>query len=204
MINRNNPVPKNDQVSLSQRNIDFSFNLSNAFKGKKNINKILPCSPYQQNCNNKILSSNNLANSYSNICTQDSFYSKNSSNPFYLNSNTTLSNKNIKLPISINIFNSQNSNILSPINYETNLNLNCTNNQSNILTNLINNNAINEQKLKQNNNSININNNNIIFNNNNKYLFNNKKTINLSKDNKKNNNDKKINYQNIIKIIILK
>ena len=111
MINNNLPVSIfNSSLSPNQSNKDFSVKMENTFKGKFDINNSLTVSPFQQNIHNRIFSSNNLANSFSDLCTSASFSSQKSSESFYSTNNNNIppfAQKNIILvPTNLNIYQS--------------------------------------------------------------------------------------------------
>ena len=172
MINNKLPVSIfNSCLSPNQSNKDFSVKMENTFKGKLDINNALTISPFQQNIHNRVFSSNNLVNSFSDLCTSASFSSQKSSESFYSTNNNknipSFAQKNIIIvPTNLNIYQSP-TKMPSSLNYRIDLkNTNYFYNRnfsSKALSSLKNNNTIVNQKNNQNFASAYFNNNNISF-----------------------------------------
>jgi len=200
MINNYLPVSIfNSSLSPNQSNKDFSVKMENTFKGKFDIKNSLTVSPFQQNVHNRIFSSNNLANSLSDLCTSASFSSQKSSESFYSTNNNNIppfAQKNIILvPTNLNIYQSP-TKLPSSMNYRidsknTNYFFN-KNFSSKALSSIKNNNTIVNQKNNPNFASVN-------FNNNNNSLIRERKISNFNINNNFNNNiaiNNEINFFN--------
>ena len=204
MISNNMPVSiYNSYLSPDQSTKDYSVKFGNKFKGQLNMNKALTVSPFQQSINNKVFSSNNLTNSYSDLCTSASFSSQKSSESFYSNNNTNISqfvqNNVFLVPTNLNIYQSPRK-LASSMNYGIDLNKNIFYNKnlsskalSSIKNN--NNNLIN-QKTNQNFVSLNFNNNNTLNKDNKITNFNINNNLNIN--NKINNETSYFNCQKSI------
>ena len=155
----------NSFISPNQANKEFSVKMVNSFKGKLDINNIIQSSPLNQNINKKLFSSQNLTNSYSDLCTSASFSSQKSTESFFPNKNVSqfTPNKLFLLPNNLNIFNTQRKIVSTEkINNEVNNNI-FYNSTLKSLTNNINNNNVINQKLNQNLDLINLKNPNYLI-----------------------------------------
>ena len=173
LINNKKPISskKNSYISPNLQNTYFSVKIPNKDKVNLDTNIYTTTSPLQQNNNNKIFSSQNLTNSYSDLRTSASFSSQKSSESYYSNNhNNNISqfnqNNNIFIiPNCINSYNFQRKNEF-PINYTIDISNSLYNKNllSKGLINIVDNNAINYKFLNSgnsnSNNSIRINNEN--------------------------------------------
>ena len=188
IINNSMPVAiYNSCLSPDQTSKDYSVKFENKFKGQLNMNKVLTMSPFQQNINNKVFSSNNLTNSYSDLCTSASFSSQKSSESFFSNNNNNISqfvqNKVFLVPTNLSIYQSPRK-LASSMNYRIDLNNNNLffnrNLSSKAISNIKNNNNLINQKINQNYASFNYNNNNSLIKDNkiSNFIINNNYNIN--------------------------
>ena len=171
LINNKKTISSRYSPYISQhlQNTYFSVKMPNANKEKFSINNNTSTSPFQQNNNNKVISSKNLTKSFSDLCTSASFSSQKSSESFYSNNHNNISQFNQNnifiIPNCINAYNFQSKNEC-PINFNIDANNSLYNKNllSKGLINIMNNNTINYQSFNSlnsnNNNSIKINNEN--------------------------------------------
>ena len=160
------PNVYNSIFSTNQVNKDFSVKMENQFKDKLDINNIIPTSPIVQNINKKLFSSQNLTNSYSDLCTSASFSSQKSTESFLSNNNVSqfTQNKFFLVSNNLNIFNSPRKFVLNE-NFNNEINNNTFYNTTfKGLTNKnINNSNIINQKFNQNIDLINLKNSNYLI-----------------------------------------
>ena len=98
----------NSYLSPNPTNKGYSVKMENKFKGQVDMNKVFTVSPFQQNINNKLFSSNNLTNSYSDLCTSASFTTQKSSESFFSSNNNNISkfvqNSAFIIPPNLNVY----------------------------------------------------------------------------------------------------
>ena len=182
LINNKKPISSkyNPYIPPNLQNTYFSVKMPNTDNEILDNNIKTTTSPFQQNNNNKVFSSKNLTNSYSDLCTSASFSSQKSSESFYSNNPNNISQFNQNnifiIPNCINAYNFQRKNEF-PMNYNFDINNSLYNKNllSKGLINITNNNTINNQFLKPLNSNYN---NSIKINNENHHNHSHKKTKN--------------------------
>lgn len=208
---------KSTYFSPNRTKINNSVKISSGYNGKLDINNNTPIPSFQQNINNILSPSQNLRNSYSDMCTSASLTSQKSSESFNSNNYNCIfvQNNVFIIPNYVSAFNSQPKNDQIKLNIDLNNNYFYNNNQtSKNLINIINNNTINNRNIHPILNSINLNCNNPLIkenpntnfyinnvynnNNNNKIkkesnIFNVHKTNDILKTNNLNRNNNIIN-----------
>ena len=141
LINNKKPISSkyNPYIPPNLQNTYFSVKMPNTDKEILDNNIKTTTSPFQQNNNNKVFSSKNLTNSYSDLCTSASFSSQKSSESFYSNNPNNISQFNQNnifiIPNCINAYNFQRKNEF-PINYNFDINNSLYN--KNLLSTLLN------------------------------------------------------------------